>query len=129
MNTKFYNTCFIMGSDDDQPMIMELYAGFNFRNELTISINFTDYEDPRYNCSTYAIVNTEDARTMAHRHNVRFCNLPLFIAECMEDWGKIVNPTLSQVKDCFKEITECLLDEGCRFRIERTHGPNGYICC
>ncbi len=118
-----------MGSDDDQPMIMEIYAGFNNRDELTVAINFIDYDDPRYNCSTAAIVNTEDAYDMAMRHKIDFWKIPLFIAECMEDWDKIVNSNFSQARDCFKEITECLLDEGCRLRIERTYGPNGYSCC
>lgn len=47
----------------------------------------------------------------------------------MEEGGASISPTFRHVKDCFKEITECLLDEGCRFSIERTFGPKGYICC
>lgn len=40
----------------------------------------------------------------------------------MEDWDAIINPTFTDVRNCFKEITECLIDEGCRFKIERTYG-------
>lgn len=119
----------VMCSDDDQPMIMEIFAGFNLRNELTISIEYTDYEDRRYNCSTAAVVNTDDARAMARRHKVDYYSLPRFISECMKEWQEIINPTFNQVCDCFKEITECLLDEGCRFRIIRTTGKNDSICC
>lgn len=120
---------FIMGSDDDQPIVMEIYAGFNFRDQLTISVDFINYDDYSYNCSTAAVIDIDDAKAMARRHEVRYHRLPAFIAECMEDWRRIINPSLNQVRDCFKEITECLLDERCRFRITRTTGKNHYICC
>ena len=112
----------VMCSDDDQPLIMEIFTGFNSRDELTISIEYTDYEEPKYNCSTAAVVKTDDARAMARRHKVDYQHLPDFISECMGEWREIVNPTLNQVRDCFKEITECLLDERCRFRIIHTKG-------
>lgn len=124
-----YRVGHIMSSDEDQPIVMDLLVGFNFSDELVIVIDFFDYEEPAYNCSTAAIVNTDDARIMARRHNIAYSQLPRFITECMSEWREIINPGLNNVRDCFKEITECLLDEGCRFRIKRTHGPNDYICC
>ena len=46
----------------------------------------------------------------------------------MSDWDEIVNPTIRQVYECFKEVTECILDEGCRFKIKRRYGLHGYMC-
>lgn len=118
-----------MNSDDDQPIVMEVYVGFNYRDELVVSVDLIDYEQPCYNCSTAAVVNADDARQMAKSNDVSYRQLPSFIADCMAGWKEVINPNFEQVKDCFKEITECLLDEGCRFKIERTFGPNDRICC
>lgn len=118
-----------MNSDEDQPMVMDIYVGFTSQNELAVSVDFSNYEDPRYNCSTFAIVDYEDGVRLAKRHKISHDKLPQFISECMDEWDEIVNPTLSQVRECFKEITECLLDEGCHFKIGRTYGKNDYICC
>ncbi len=118
-----------MCSDDDQPIVMSIVAGFNSRDELTVTVDFHDYEVSGNCCSTAAVVNSDDARAMARRHKVAFYYLPLFIAECMEGWHSIVNSDFNQVRDCFKEITECLLDEGCRLRIVRTYGQGGFSCC
>ncbi len=47
----------------------------------------------------------------------------------MAEWREIRDPWRDDVQACFKEVTECLLAEGCHFRIRRTTGPRGYICC
>lgn len=129
ISDSFYSCRHVMSSDDDQPIVMDIYAGFTIRDELAVAVDCTDYDEPWYNCSTAAIINIEDAGRMAEYHKVSYYELPQFISECMVEWREIVNPTFRQVKDCFKEITECLLNEGCRFRIERTYGKNGCICC
>lgn len=108
---------------------MDIIIGFNVSNRLVICVDLHDYDAPKYNCSTAAVVNIEDSYAMAKRHHIKHSGLPKFIGECMDDWSKIINPTFTQVKDCFKEITECLLDEGCRFKIERTYGRCGHTCC
>lgn len=121
--------CQIMNSDDDQPIVMELIVGFNHEGRLMVCVDLTDYEEPVYNCSTAAVVNLEDSQKMSKRHHVKHHKLPKLISECMEEWSDIINPNFKQVRNCFKEITECLLDEGCRFKIERTLGKDEYICC
>lgn len=118
-----------MSSDEDQPIVMDITVGFNCMGQLVVSVDLHDYKAPEYNCSTAAVVNLEDSRKMAGRHHVKHAQLPTFIGECMEEWGEIVNPTFNQVKDCFKEITECLLYEGCRFKIDRTFGKGDRMCC
>lgn len=120
--------CHILNSDDDQPIVMEIIAGFNQLGQLVICLDVYDYEEPEYNCSTAAVVNLEDSQKMARHHRVRHGQLPKFISECMEEWREIINPNFTQVRSCYKEITECLLDEGCRFRIKRTYGKGGHMC-
>lgn len=109
--------CLVMSSDEDQPIVMDLYAGFDARQSLTILLETNDYENSRFECETAVIVNTDDAEAMARRHGVKTDDLPAFIAECMLEWRDIINPDFRQLRDCLKEITECLLDEGCRFKI------------
>lgn len=129
ISDSLYGCRFIMGTDDDQPIVMQIYAGFDSRDCLTVSIDLTDYDEPEYNCSTAAVVNTDDALKMARRHRIDYGELPSFIALCMAPWRRIANAGFHHARSCFKEITEALLDEGCRFTIRRTYGPGERICC
>lgn len=95
--------CHIMSSDEDHSIVIDLYVGFNISNQLVICVDLNDYNESEYNCSTAAVINYE--------------------------WNEIINPTLTQVTDYFKEITECLLDEGCQFKIKRTYGKGEHMCC
>ena len=124
-----YSLCYVMTSDEDQPVIMDICVGFNIKDELVVCVDFHDYDDPARRCSTAAVVHYDDSRAMARRHHLDHDDLPLFISQCMERWARIVNASLSQVVACFKEITECLLDEGCRFTIIRTYAPHRRACC
>lgn len=119
----------VMCTDEDQPMLMTVLAGFNRFNELTVVAEYYNSEEPDYECSTAAVVNTEDAERMAGRNRVSYRKLPYFIADCMESWGRIVNASLRDARKCFREITDCLIEEGCRFRIDRTYGKNDWFCC
>ncbi len=121
--------CQIMSSNEDQPIVMDIYVGFNISGQLAVCVDLHDYDEPEYNCSTVAVVNLDDSHGMACYHRVKHSHLPIFIAECMEEWGEVINPNFNKVIDCFKEITECLLDEGCRFKIVRTYGRGGHMCC
>ena len=119
---------FVMSSDEDSFIVMDIYAGFNSRHELTISLDYYDYDFPVYNCSTAVVVNTEDAFKMARNNKVKYSELPTFISECMSEWREIINPTLHQTRDCFSEIIDALLEENCRFKLERTYGKNNFQC-
>lgn len=127
-NTLCSPCCLIMSSDEDQPIVMDMYVGFNVNEQLVIAVDLHDYDEPEYNCSTAAVVNRWDARAMARRNRMEPSRLPMFIANRMAEWDDVINPNFSQVKDCFKEITEFLLDEGCRLKIIRTHGKGAHTC-
>lgn len=107
----------IMSSDEDQPVVMDLTVGFNSRGLLVVAADLYDYENPARDCSTAAVVDREDAEGLARRYGVAYESLPDFIAENMDEWRGAVNPGVGDVRDCFKEITDRLLDEGCRFRM------------
>lgn len=126
---KLHSPRLIMSSDVDRNVVIAIIAGFTVRGELAITADLHNLTSPRRNCSTAAIVNTDDSHKMARCHNVRHEHLPQFIVTCFEEWRRNPHPDLKDALDCFKELTECLLDEGCRFRIERTVGKNDNICC
>lgn len=124
--THIYN---IMNSDFDQSVVMELYAGLDSKHQLIICVDYHDHVYPIYNCSTAVIVNPEDSRKMARHHRVRHCDLPGFITDCMTEWSEIINAPVHKVRQCFEEIIDCLIDEGCRLIIKRTYGKDHYSCC
>lgn len=121
--------CYIFNSHDDFPVVEELYAGFDENFNLIILCEHTDYDEPLYNCSTCAVVSKEDAYRLAKKLKVSVQDLPKEIAESMSDWNDIVCPLPKDVRACFKEITDCLLEDGCHFIINRNPSQNGYISC
>lgn len=118
---------YIFNSHEDFSVVEDLYAGFDNDLNLIILCEYTDYDNPDYNCATCAVVNKEEAFRLAKRLKVSLCELPAEISDSMSEWNEIVCPIPKDVRDCFKEITECLIDEGCHFRIKRKPSPNGYI--
>ena len=122
-------SCFVASSKHSEPQVLRISVGFNTTNELTVSIDSYHRFAAPYNCSTAAVVNPEDALAMARRHRIDFAELPRFISDCMASWRRSPNMGRGQVLRCFKEITENLLDERCRFRIVRTTGLKDSICC
>ena len=73
--------CHIMSSDEDQPIVMDIYVGFNMSSQLVVCVDLHDYDEPEYNCSTAAVVNFDDSHKMARHHCVKHSRLPIFIAE------------------------------------------------
>ncbi len=109
-----------MSSDEDQPVVDDLVAGLRADRGLTVMIVRTGYDENRSKrLIAAARLSPWETLRLARRLKVNLSELPAFIGECMEEWGEIVNPTFGEVADCLKEITECLLDEGCRFRVTR----------
>lgn len=118
-----------MNSDDDCPIVEDLFVGYDKAFNLIIMVAHTDYCEPQYNCTTCAIINKDEAAKLAKRLQISMKQLPGFIRDSMDEYRDIVNATFSQVRDCFKEIIECLIDEKCRFRIERHTGRHGFCSC
>ena len=118
----------VMWSDDEIPIFNEIHVGINRDLQLIVSIEHTDTDEPRCNCCTFAELSTDETLRLARRLKVRTLKLPSLISCHMDDWDDIERPSLAQTRECFKEITERLLDEGCHFQIKRINGANDYIC-
>ncbi|MFS2411204.1 hypothetical protein AAH145_09750 [Bacteroides thetaiotaomicron] len=119
----------IMSSDEDQPVVEDLYVGFDTYMHLVVTIEHIDYEKPEYSCSVSAIVNKEDAFNLSKKLKVPMMHLLDVISESMEEYTEIVNADFGQVQECFKEITDCFASEKCPYRIVRKYGKHGFICC
>lgn len=118
-----------MSSDEDQPVVEDLYVGFDTYMHLVVTIEHVDYEKPEYSCSISAIVNKEDAFNLSKKLKVPMIHLLDVISESMEEYTKTVNTDFGQVQECFKEITDCFIGEKCLYRIVRKYGKHGFICC
>lgn len=118
----------IMSSDEDQPVVEDLYVGFDTYMHLVVTIEHIDYEKPEYSCSISAIVNKEDAFNLSKKLKVPMIHLLDVISESMEEYTEIVNADFGQVQECFKEITDCFISEKCLYRIVRKYGKHGFIC-
>ncbi len=118
-----------MSSDEDQPVVEDLYVGFDTYMHLVVTIEHIDYEKPEYSCSISAIVNKGDAFNLSKKLKVPMIHLLDVISESMEEYTEIVNADFGQVQECFKEITDCFISEECPYRIVRKYGKHGFICC
>lgn len=119
----------VFNSHEDFSVYEAIYVGYDDDFNLVIMCEHTDYDEPDYDCATYAIMSKHETARLAKRLKVTLLNLPLDIANSMSEWDEIVCPLPSDVHNCFKEITECLIDEGCHFCIHRKAANNGYITC
>ena len=119
----------IMSSDEGQPVVQDLIVGFDTTFNLVISIIHTDYDDKRKNCSTSVVLQYNESMRLARRLKVHHYQLPQHIAECMSEWKELTNPSFKDVQDCFEEMIECILNEGCKFRIQRIFNRRGWACC
>lgn len=118
-----------MSSDEDQPAVENLYVGFDASMRLIVTIEYVDYEKPEYTCSVSAVVNKEDAFNLSKKLKVTMMDLPDAINESMEEYTEIANADFQQVEECFKEVTNCLINEKCPYKIVRKYGKQGFICC
>lgn len=120
----------IFNSDDDAQVVEDIYAGYDKSFNLIVLLEHTDYDEPEYNCCIYAIIKKDEAFKLAKRLHVPMTHLPSIICNSVDDeYYNLVNPTLRQTQDCFKEILECFIDEKCKFHVVRTYGCYGYCCC
>lgn len=116
----------VFNSHEDFSVYEAIYIGYDEYLNLIIMCEHTDYEDTSSDCATLTILNKHEAWSLARRLKSSLPNLPLEIAGYMAEWNEIVCPMPSDVRNCFKEITDCLLEEGCHFRIIRKLSANGF---
>ncbi len=117
----------VFNSHEDFSVYEAIYVGYDDNLNLVIICEHIDYDEPDYDCATYAILSKYEATRLAKRFKATLLNLPLEIANSMSEWDEIVCPVPRDVRNCFKEITECLIDEGCHFRINRKFSAKGFV--
>ena len=128
LNTdELLNMSHIMSSDEDQPMVNDVYAALTPCGDLIIGLSHHDYDDPRHDCATWVKVKFAHAHRLAKRLGIGLLDLPSHISFCMSHWGEVVNANLDETRDCLGEIIDCLLDEKCDYSIHRTYGSGGYM--
>lgn len=128
MNRELWTTYLIMSSDEDQPVVEDLYAAFDESMNFILAVEHTDYDFRDSSCMVYAVVSREEAFKLAKAYGVSVKELPKAIAESVSEYTEMVNADLSDVSDCFREITDLFTEKNCRFKVLREYGKDGYIC-
>lgn len=112
--------CDVFGSHEDFSVAVNIYAGFDVDFNLVIMCGSSDTDNSGGYNSTYAVVDKDEALRLARHLGISLRELPAEIGRSMEEWCEISAPTPTDVRNCFKDITECLVDEGCHFTILTT---------
>jgi len=115
-------------SDDDADSAEDIYAGYDKELNLVVLLQHSDYVEPEYNCCAYAVVDKYEAYKLAKRLRVPMTRLPAAVSAPAEGYAHLVNPTLRQTRSCFNDILTFIADYGCRLRLLRTYGADGYTC-
>ncbi len=119
---------YVFCSDDDCPVVEEIFVGYAESLDLIVLLEHTNYDKPENNCCTYAKIEKAVAFKLAKRLRASMTELPGIINDSVAGYGDIVNPTIGQVRDCFRDILSRLSYEKCKFRLIRTYGSHGYRC-
>lgn len=126
-NELFLSSC-IFSSDDDSPIVEDIYVGYDKSLNLIVLIEYTDYDEPEYNCATYAIIKKDEAFELAKRLRIAMTELPSVISTSMDEYAGIVNPTLSQTEACFRDVLDYLVNNNCKFQLVREPGLHDFCC-
>lgn len=123
----FLTDC-IYTSDEDADMVEDIFVGYDPMMNLNVVLEHSDYSEPQYNCFICAEINKDDAYELAKRLHVKMTQISEAFRASIADYTHLVNPTLSQTRDCFKELLDFIADNNCRYKIHRTFGADNYTC-
>ncbi len=73
----------VFNSHEDFSVFEVIYVGYDTNLNLVIMCEHTDYDEPDYNCATYAILSKHEAARLAKRLKVTLLNHPMNIAKSM----------------------------------------------
>ncbi|MGI6220039.1 MAG: hypothetical protein ACOYJE_09345 [Bacteroidaceae bacterium] len=119
----------VMSSDEDQPVVEDLYVGFDADMRLVVTLEHVDYDEPEYSCSVSAVVDKEEAFVLSKKLGVTMMELPDALGDSVDEYAETANACFRQVQECFKAIVDGLLSEKCPYRLVRKYGKHGFICC
>lgn len=121
--------CGVFSSDDDLEVVEDICVGYDEQFNLVVLLEHADYEEPGRNCRTCAVVAKDGAFGLARRLGVGMADLPRRLGEWgCEGYEELVNPTLGETRGCFRHLLDFLAQSGCRYRLARTYGEDGYFC-
>lgn len=127
-STDLFLSYSVLNSDDDGNPFAEIVVGYDKKLNLVVLLELTDYDYPEFSSSARVVVSKDEAYELAKRLNVPMVSLSEVILDSVdEEYYKIINPSIKVVRDCFKEIIDCFIEEHCRIRIERMYDKRG--CC
>lgn len=112
--------CYVFSSDDDGNPVADIYVGYDTSLNLIVLFELTDYDFPEYNRSSCSIIDKDEAYWLSKRLGVSMRELPGFISSSVDEYYyEIINPTVTQTHECFRDLLHSLIGEGCRFRFVR----------
>lgn len=109
----------IFNSDDDSDIVEDIFAGFDEAFNLVVLLEYTDYQEPKYNHCSYATMTKDEAYRLAQRLRIPMTKIPAALAETVSDYDRIINPTLDHTRRCYKDILSFLMDNGAHLKQER----------
>lgn len=104
-------------TDADLSVAASVYATIDYQGGLVIEYRLEDDRHPRRNFTKRAIVDSDDAISMARHYSVEVKALPqLLDSRC----GIAYASTPSDVEYVFGEALNIILDAGVRYRIKES---------
>ena len=111
---------YVFSSDDDGNPVADIYVGYDASLNLIIIFELTDYDFSEYNSSCRAVIDKHEAYWLSKRLEVSMSDLPRFISNSVdESYYEIINPSVRDTRECFRDLLDCFIVEGCHMRIFR----------
>lgn len=119
----------VFSSDLESDVVEDIYVGYDKKLNLIVLLEHSDYYRPERNSSAFAVIRKANAYRLAKRLGVAMTEIPEIVAGSVgEEFDGLVNPTLGQTRECFKDILDRFLDEKTNFRLIRTYDKRGHTC-
>lgn len=107
----------LIETDEDLPILAVVFVGFNDNGCLVLKYEFVNYEVPSESYTKYAVVEKEDAYTLAKKVNVSLIQLPAYI---FERYGvrPLCQAVNSEALALFKEILGFFVFYGIKYQLK-----------
>lgn len=100
-------------SDQDQSSVAELFAGFDANKNLVIDLSMYN----RTNGNSRAVVDKDDAKSLASKLNIAIDQLPEKVAKMATADEQLINASPSDVERIFSKVLDTILNLGARYKL------------
>lgn len=107
----------IIESNSDLEIVATIVAGFDLLKNFVVQYHFEDYREDGKNYSHSAVINEEDAKTMANHLKVSLVDLPQVLYNEFGDTTGLSVP--SDVESAYKDVLDFILDCGAKYKLKR----------